>query len=83
MGLIVTVPLLPVNYSFTYSNRLSSILVIKVKFNPTPPHPHPLPHPPNPPGEGSERVKCTKEFLHALSILAVPFWSGVEVEAHS
>lgn len=78
MGLIVTVPLLPVNYSFTYSNRLSSILVIKVKFNPPPFLTHPTP-----PVEGSERVKCTKEFLHALSILAVPFWSSVEVEAHS
>lgn len=74
MGLIIAMLLLPANYSFTYSNHLSSILMIKVK---------PAPNPPFPPGQESKRVRCTKEFLHALSILAVPFWSGVAVEAHS
>lgn len=76
MGLIIAVPLLPVNYSFTYSNHLSSIRTIKDKLAPTAPYPSPL-------GEGSKRVKCTKGFLRALSILAVPFWSSVAVEAHS
>lgn len=41
MGLIIAMLLLPVNYSFTYSNHLSSILMIKVK---------PAPNTPSPPG---------------------------------
>lgn len=41
MGLIIAVPLLPVNYSFTYSNHLSSIRTIKDKLAPTAPYPLP------------------------------------------
>lgn len=41
MGLIIAVPLLPVNYSFTYSNHLSSICTIKDKLAPTAPYPLP------------------------------------------